>query len=150
LQKAGGSSFGNSVYNIAFEPEFVEKPPLFGAKYNFHLEGVVDCPEFLVYLPLLEELANKHGLLLVAKERFGNYFNKKKASESNANLLKKMKALEPYPSDQLKASEEEYEFAQKSLGDEVRMVGTMSRDEWEALNIYTVLVFKKMSSSTHN
>jgi hypothetical protein len=22
--------------------------PLFGAKYKFHLEGVVDCPEFLV------------------------------------------------------------------------------------------------------
>jgi hypothetical protein len=22
--------------------------PLFGAKYQFHLEGVVDCPEFLV------------------------------------------------------------------------------------------------------
>lgn len=31
-----------------------EEPfPIFGAKYNFHLEGVVDCPEFLVYFPVL-------------------------------------------------------------------------------------------------
>lgn len=30
--------------------------PIFGAKYNFHLEGVVDCPEFLVYFPVLEKL----------------------------------------------------------------------------------------------
>ncbi len=29
--------------------------PLFGAKYDFHLEGVVDCPEFLVYFPVLEK-----------------------------------------------------------------------------------------------
>lgn len=32
--------------------------PIFGAKYNFHLEGVVDCPEFLVYFPALEKLVH--------------------------------------------------------------------------------------------
>lgn len=32
--------------------------PLFGAKYNFHLEGVVDCPEFLVYFPVFEKLVS--------------------------------------------------------------------------------------------
>lgn len=30
-----------------------EQFPIFGAKYNFSLEGVVDCPEFLVYFPVL-------------------------------------------------------------------------------------------------
>lgn len=30
-----------------------ESFPIFGAKYNFHLEGVVDCPEFLVFFPTL-------------------------------------------------------------------------------------------------
>jgi len=57
LRKAGGKSFGNSVYNIDFEHEYPDgvTPPLFGAKYNFHLEGVVDCPEFLVHFPTLRE-----------------------------------------------------------------------------------------------
>jgi len=145
LQKAGGSSFGNSVYNISFPEDMVAKPPLFGAQYNFHLEGVVDCPEFLVYLPLLEKLATKFGLLLVGKERFGNYFNKKKNHESSLNLLRRMSALEPYPSRSLLADREQYAFAEKCLSEDVKMVGTLSRDEWEALNIYTVFAFKKMN-----
>lgn len=45
------------------------KPPFFGAKYNFHLEGVVNCPEFLVHLPTLCKLASKFGLELVMFER---------------------------------------------------------------------------------
>lgn len=32
--------------------------PIFGAKYNFHLEGVVDCPEFLVNFPVLIKSVN--------------------------------------------------------------------------------------------
>ena len=42
--------FGNSVFSVEFPPETpLDPPPLFGAKYNFHLEEVVDCPEFLVH-----------------------------------------------------------------------------------------------------
>ena len=48
-----GDSFGNSVFNI--KPVSKEDFPLFGAKYDFHLEGVVDCPEFLVHLPTMEK-----------------------------------------------------------------------------------------------
>ena len=33
---------------------------------------------------------------------------------------------------------------QSQLTDDVRMVGTISKDEWEALNIYTIFAFKKM------
>ena len=53
LQEAEGLSFGNEVFNISAETK--DSFPLFGSKYNFHLEGVVDCPEFLVYFPLLEK-----------------------------------------------------------------------------------------------
>ena len=49
------NSFGNEIYNIAFEGQDKDNFPLFGAKYNFHLEGVVDCPEFLVHFPALEK-----------------------------------------------------------------------------------------------
>lgn len=49
----GSQPFGNEVYKIEFENS--EEPfPLFGAKYNFSLMEVVNCPEFLVYFPVLE------------------------------------------------------------------------------------------------
>ena len=38
-----------------FKPVSKEDFPLFGAKYDFHLEGVVDCPEFLVHMPTMEK-----------------------------------------------------------------------------------------------
>ena len=55
LRAADGMSFGNEVYEIAFDVEDKQHIPLFGAKYHFRLEGVVDCPEFVVYFPLLEK-----------------------------------------------------------------------------------------------
>ena len=55
LRNSEGMSFGNEVYQVTFELEDKKNIPLFGAKYNFHLEGVVDCPEFLVYFPLMEK-----------------------------------------------------------------------------------------------
>ncbi len=55
LRAAEGMTFGNEVYNVTFHTEGKDDPPLFGAKYDFHLEGVVDCPEFLVYFPALEK-----------------------------------------------------------------------------------------------
>ena len=101
------------MYNISLDDGVLDNPPLFGGQYQFHLEGVVDCPEFLVYLPVLQKLAEKFGLILIGKERFGNYFNKKKNhGESEVNLLRRMFALEPYPSSNLVADKEQYEYAQ--------------------------------------
>lgn len=76
-RQADSTSFGNDIYKITFLCD-VEEPPLFGAKYNFELDGVVNCPEFLVYFPLLIKLARKFGLQLVMKERFADYFEKNK------------------------------------------------------------------------
>jgi mRNA (guanine-N7-)-methyltransferase len=55
LRAADGMEFGNEVYQITFEGSEKHSLPLFGAKYHFMLEGVVNCPEFLVYFPLLEK-----------------------------------------------------------------------------------------------
>ena len=46
-------TFGNDVYQITFKTPDKENIPLFGGEYDFHLEGVVDCPEFVVYFPAL-------------------------------------------------------------------------------------------------
>lgn len=48
-------SFGNEVYQITFQTPDKKNLPLFGAKYDFQLDRVVNCPEFLVYFPLLEK-----------------------------------------------------------------------------------------------
>ena len=66
--------------------------PLFGAKYQFHLEGVVDCPEFLVHFPTLVKLASRHGLKLVLRERFEDFFERWK--DEGRSLLGKMQCLE--------------------------------------------------------
>ncbi|KAM7541800.1 hypothetical protein Aperf_G00000008256 [Anoplocephala perfoliata] len=58
-------SFGNSVYKITFEESFTDSdqpPALFGARYHFHLDNVVNCPEYLVYPPLLISMAKEVGL----------------------------------------------------------------------------------------
>lgn len=74
-KKANSQTFGNGVYEISFLCD-TECPPLFGGKYNFQLDGVVNCPEFLVHFPLLLKLARKYGLELVMKESFGEYFKR--------------------------------------------------------------------------
>ena len=35
----------------------------------------MDCPEFLVHFPTFEKLAERHGLMLICKQRFDRYFN---------------------------------------------------------------------------
>lgn len=65
------------------------------------MQGVVDCPEFLVYLPLLEKLATKFGLLLVGKERcvqtsISNKLIKDGCTETKANIFAKLLYIHRY------------------------------------------------------
>ena len=117
---AGQTWFGNSVYSVTFDEtspvmtlinqslnesetqtklagNIPKDLPKFGVGYNFHLEGVVDCPEFLVNFDALCDIADRHGLVLVAKQGFENFFKKKRDTRDGANLLRRIKALEEYP-----------------------------------------------------
>nr|CAD7460200.1 unnamed protein product [Timema tahoe] len=151
-KKAGGRSFGNNLYRVEFEHDpCTRRMPLFGAKYGFHLEGVVDCPEFLVHFPTLERLAEKFGLELVFKKSFKDYYLQFK--EEGRSLLGKMQALETYPpfhdSPLLSKDPDDYEhvqqYMQRSTGH--RKVGTLSRAEWEAASLYLVFAFRKRKVS---
>ena len=53
LKKTEGTSYGNDVYNIEFDSK--DTFDVFGTKYHFKLHEVVDCPEFLVYFPIVEK-----------------------------------------------------------------------------------------------
>jgi len=143
LQASGGNSFGNSVFSVTFpRGSESEVPPLFGAQYSFHLTEVVDCPEFLVHFPTLVKLADRFGLMMIGKQRFQNYFQQRKDQAEGSKLLCKMNALETFPSQSLVGDEDQYDHAEAFKGSE--QIGTLSRDEWEALTIYTMFAFKKI------
>ena len=59
---------------------------------------MVDCPEFLVHFPTLVRLAEQHGLMMIGKQRFQNFFNAKKDAQDGRMLLSRMNALETFPS----------------------------------------------------
>lgn len=145
-QKSDGNTFGNEVYNIEFFCD-KEKPPLFGAKYNFQLEGVVNCPEFLVYMPLLTKLAAKYGLELVKFERFDKYYERMKGE--GRSLLGLMHALETYPPYHgvplLGQPTQDYQHAVQYMQNLPghRKIGTLSKTEWEVISLYAVFAFKK-------
>nr|XP_019563910.2 mRNA cap guanine-N7 methyltransferase [Aedes albopictus] len=148
----GADSFGNDVYQITFLCD-TETPPLFGAKYNFQLDGVVDCPEFLVHFPTLEKLALKFGLKLVEKKRFDEFYEE--SVSTGRGLLEKMQALETFPGysrddRERQQNREEYRHAQQHLDRKdgrYGKVGTLSKSEWEASTLYMFFAFQKMKKS---
>ena len=102
----------------------------------------MDCPEFLVHFPTLVRLAERFGLMMIGKQRFQNYFHQRKEHPEGKGLLAKMSALETFPGPRTAGTGSEYDHVKQFKdGDEV--VGTLSKDEWEALTIYTVFAFKK-------
>ncbi|XP_078365373.1 mRNA cap guanine-N(7) methyltransferase-like isoform X2 [Oculina patagonica] len=165
LEKSEDLSFGNDVYKVTFEKK--DDYPLFGCKYGFHLEGVVDCPEFLVYFPLLEKMAEKYNMKLLFTKTFHDFFREK--TKDSTTLLYKMKALETYPPRQegdclVSTAEDAYTHAKDFLEGiqlnqdkssstskyrdhrekNFKHVGTMSKAEWEAAGVYLAFVFVKI------
>lgn len=141
-QKSPNQSFGNRIYKIKLLFDVEKGYPLFGGKYDFHLEGVVDCPEFLVNFKLFTKLASEFGLELVYKARFADFF--KDHSERYRHLLQKIVCFESYPpppGKELIADEVEYENAKefwesKENKTERDRIGTMSSCEWEVASKY--------------
>ncbi|XP_055478710.1 mRNA cap guanine-N7 methyltransferase isoform X2 [Psammomys obesus] len=147
LEASETESFGNEIYTVKFQKK--GNYPLFGCKYDFNLEGVVDVPEFLVYFPLLTEMAKKYNMKLIYKKTFLEFYEEKIKNGENKMLLKRMQALETYPAN------ENCKLASEKVGDyvhaaeymknsQVRLpLGTLSKSEWEATSIYLVFAFEK-------
>lgn len=53
--------------------------------------------------------------MLMSRERFGRYFDKKKSNSEALFLMKKMVALESYPSDELMADKQQYSYPDVSI-----------------------------------
>ncbi|KAM9385498.1 mRNA cap guanine-N(7) methyltransferase [Pholidichthys leucotaenia] len=149
LEASDSLSFGNEVFNVSFGSK--GSYDLFGCQYHFSLEGVVNVPEFLVYFPLFERMAERYHMRLVLKQRFCEFFQEKVKNPHHRSLMMKMSALEPFPCEDrgepATDSTGEYRHAEEfcSRPGVGPPVGTLSRSEWEATSIYLVFIFQKMS-----
>ena len=201
LKNQQNNRFGNSVYTVEFDEnspvltalkqnshgnetqgkvagKMPKDLPTFGVGYNFHLEGVVDCPEFMVNFDALSDIAERHGLVLAGKQGFENFFKEKRNTREGTNLLRRINALEPYPpcrgANLVGDSKDSYSAAIAYLeklesnkqddshprNNQIRpdtepifvledrpgrdfQVGTLSKEEWEAITLYCVFAFKK-------
>ncbi|CAF3463413.1 unnamed protein product [Rotaria socialis] len=159
-----GQSISNDVFSITFDPSVdlseksTESIPLFGVKYHFTLDKVVDCPEYLVYFPLLENLAKKHGLKFVERQTFKEFSDANQGTQESRCLLEKMKALEYYelPTDNPHQQRRppidhtRYAHAEKYINDaniqhpnSVRSCRTLSKEEWDIASLYITFAFQK-------
>lgn len=150
----------NDVYEIKFDPsidwkrEETNSIPLFGAKYHFTLDELVDCPEYLLYFPLLEKLAERHGLELVDRQTFHDYFATHKNTEQSRKLMQRMKALQSYrlPRDGQEeplVDPNQFTHAERHLHENNgehpnQCCATLSQQEWEVTSLYITFAFKKV------
>lgn len=147
LRQSETNSFENKVFKITFPDDFDKyNVPLFGAKYDFFLQNAVDCPEFLVYFPLLVKLAANYKLKLLLCQRFEDFFQSNYEAQKSRKLLSKLNALELYTpkSDSLRGNKDDYDYAHDYIKEHnIFECGTLSYPEWEAISLYLVFMFEK-------
>ncbi|XP_053949497.1 mRNA cap guanine-N7 methyltransferase [Anastrepha ludens] len=146
-QSPNARSIGNELYKIEFACD-TDPPPLFGAKYQFHLEGVVDCPEFLVHFPTLVKLCRKHGLKLERRTTFPDYY--KESLEKGRSLLQRMNGLETVYPNRCGKDPEFQHLKSLTRSSPSKAVGTLSKSEWEATTLYLVCAFRKCKNTWDN
>ncbi len=161
LKKSETNSFGNELYNIKFATEDKASFPLFGVKFDFQLDNVVECPEFLINFKALVKLAKRHNLELVFNENFSQFFSKYSQVPEYKKLITIMKAMEPYYSNSMNKGDtidadlrdREYEIVEGILKEEKYEIEqgmsyvTLSRSEWEAITLYQCFAFVKVGEA---
>ncbi|GKU99569.1 hypothetical protein SLE2022_263330 [Rubroshorea leprosula] len=129
LRQAEGLAFGNSVYWIRFDEEFLDKKfkssSPFGIKYKFHLEDAVDCPEWIVPFNVFKSLAEEYDLELVFSKNAHEFVHEFLKKPEYVELMRRLGAL----------------------GDGNQDQSTLSPDEWEVAYLYLAFVLKKRGQS---
>uniref|UniRef100_A0AAF5DFF7 mRNA cap guanine-N(7) methyltransferase n=2 Tax=Strongyloides stercoralis TaxID=6248 RepID=A0AAF5DFF7_STRER len=128
------------------------KIPLFGAKIDWQLDNLVNCPEYLVHIPLLVKMLEDFDMELVYCKRFDeaiNYFFD--IIPEAERLLGIIKALEKYPCRSYETQlheKSEYEAAEKAFEKQGsrNFFGTMSKCEWEVMSLYMIFAFRKKNN----
>jgi mRNA (guanine-N7-)-methyltransferase len=118
LRNSDKGFIGNKIFTVTPHIDMRHEIPLFGAQYHFHLHGVVDLPEYFVHFPLFVEMLKGFNMELEHSQNFYDFFNDHRSYTDDMDLMYKMQAMD-------------------------RKTGTMSTDEWEAIGLYKVFVFRK-------
>uniref|UniRef100_A0A0N5CEW7 mRNA cap guanine-N(7) methyltransferase n=1 Tax=Strongyloides papillosus TaxID=174720 RepID=A0A0N5CEW7_STREA len=126
--------------------------PLFGGKIDWQLDDLVNCPEYLVHIPLLVKILEEFNMELVYCKRFDeaiDYFMD--VIPESERLLEIIKALEKYPckpNETQLHDESEYEAAKKAFEKQNsrNFFGTMSKCEWEVTSLYMIFAFRKKTA----
>jgi len=163
-REAPNQTITNEVFSIRFDDSIDlkcpddKRIPLFGAKYHFYLEGVVDCPEYLVHFPLLVELAKRHGLKLVDHKTFRMYFDEHRNSGEGPFMLRKIDALQRCHLSNLNDEEQRkrFEHIQNYFAERANenpapeTCRSISKPEWEVTSLYITFAFQKERSVTYD
>ncbi|KAK9673996.1 hypothetical protein RND81_12G204000 [Saponaria officinalis] len=125
LREAEGLEFGNGVFWIRFDEDFVDKKfkasSPFGIQYTFHLEDAVDCPEWVVPFNLFKSLAEEYDLELVFAKNSHQFVEEYMKRPDFVDLMRRLGAL----------------------GDGNQDLSTLSPDEWEVAYLYMAFVLRK-------
>ncbi|KRZ59463.1 mRNA cap guanine-N7 methyltransferase, partial [Trichinella nativa] len=151
--------FRNSVCQIEMQNPTQDGPlPLFGANYDFQLEGVVNCFEYLIYFPLLEKMLKELGMVLVWKKKFYDIIDTFLPHPEHRASFERMNCLEIYSKEEIHkmagGSLDQYDAARRAFR-KIQMekgadqadhasIGTISQDEWEVACLYLTFMFKKV------
>ncbi|CEF65795.1 mRNA cap guanine-N7 methyltransferase [Strongyloides ratti] len=126
--------------------------PLFGAKIDWQLDNLVNCPEYLVHIPLLVKMLEEFNMELVYCKRFDEaMYHFMETIPDAERLLEIIKALEKYPCRSYETQLHEtfeYEAAEKAYKKQGSrsFFGTMSKCEWEVMSLYMTFAFRKKST----
>ncbi|VDO94653.1 unnamed protein product [Soboliphyme baturini] len=93
-RQSGTKSFKNGICQLKFEDVEGDSFPLFASKYHFTLDEVVNCPEYLVYFPLLQKMLEKFNMELVLKKSFPSILYDHHKEGPARTLLGRMQCLE--------------------------------------------------------
>uniref|UniRef100_A0A0N4ZF10 mRNA cap guanine-N(7) methyltransferase n=1 Tax=Parastrongyloides trichosuri TaxID=131310 RepID=A0A0N4ZF10_PARTI len=127
--------------------------PLFGAKIDWQLDNLVNCPEYLIHVPLLKKMLEEFDMEFIYCQRFDDviqHFIEK--SPETEKILNVIKGLEKYPCRHFETQlheECEYEAARKYMESKrnKNFFGTMSKCEWEVTSLYMAFAFRKKKIS---
>jgi mRNA (guanine-N7-)-methyltransferase len=161
LRKSDDFSFGNEIYNIKFlNLDDKNHIDLFGVKFDFQLDNVVECPEFLLNFEAFKRIAARHGLKFLFKKTFREFFDEHAEKRDYKELISIMNAMEPYYTsrnyvDPKHRDSVDYEHINKKLeSDEEFRNGlnsdetyaTLSKSEWDVASLYLTFAFEKVDA----
>ncbi|KAF0991042.1 hypothetical protein HZS_1530 [Henneguya salminicola] len=149
FKKKGFGKISNDIFEIRMD-SYENK--LFGSVYNFKLDELVDCPEFLIYFPLLKEMLLKYNMRCVKWQSLCHFFLEN--FDSNFQSLQNMKALKCFNTkelnhlnsspilDGLNYSHINDSLMKKKMKLEDRPL-SLSVEEWQVVRFYSVFVFQR-------